>query len=609
MYKISHPFENYLDSIIEAFTYSYGEEYKEFIENKIRDTFIFQYNDHYEIQSYSNELDYRKRKIIKNKFIEAAGLDKETCDDELYVILGYNPFKYPTIDIPFLTFENGINTLSEEEIKEENKPIEAIEKDLLGKKLKIINFYLKDQEPIDDSTIKEFEKTDKYKEILEKIKKYIEIYKPLKVEYNEFLETLKPYDDYYNEENELNKQIKREKENKVLSYVLDKLPLPVIELIKDKTDEEKYQLILSFNRLEDQTPLELFTTNNINKLKNPKTDLNKRSYIMAAQSYYFKKLGLDKNDFYNKSLFSITKNDTSILDEYIKEFEEKDYRKYAPSDEDIKKIARYRKTKYNEYKKEYLNKRQDVVEIKKWIDNEINHGGEGFYNYIRKTINNKEVCILGATLTITIDGVSKECPLMLYTARRNDCGFLDYDLMHEFGHAIDKNPDICGIDNSKTTERNPYNKQFRKYERMNEALNDLFTRIAYNYLKEKDINFIEDKEFTLNTDVNNYNSFKIVVDLLRPLYDNYRKELIEGKTIDPSRLSNAIGIDNYEALNDEINKVDQLLRDGVFDALENNETHPKLEEYNTSINRINEIYQRIIEYRNSKNDTISIRAK
>ena len=40
-------------------------------------------------------------------------------------------------------------------------------------------------------------------------------------------------------------------------------------------------------------------------------------------------------------------------------------------------------------------------------------------------------------MIITKDGVSREKPLMLYTARRNDCGFLDYDLMHEFGHAIE----------------------------------------------------------------------------------------------------------------------------------------------------------------------------
>ena len=114
---------------------------------------------------------------------------------------------------------------------------------------------------------------------------------------------------------------------------------------------------------------------------------------------------------------------------------------------------------------------------------------------------------------------------------------------------------------------NPYNKQKRKYERINENITDIFTIEARKILQNKGIYMIEDKEHTDN-DAENCNTYEITKTMLKPLLNRYRRQVIKARiTGDRQQLYDTIGEENFEELNDAINKVDYLLNQGLISKL------------------------------------------
>lgn len=138
---------------------------------------------------------------------------------------------------------------------------------------------------------------------------------------------------------------------------------------------------------------------------------------------------------------------------------------------------------------------------------------------------------------------------------------------------------------------NPYNKQKRKYERINENITDIFTIEARKILQNKGIYMIEDKEHTDN-DAENCNTYEITKTMLKPLLNRYRRQVIKARiTGDRQQLYDTIGEENFEELNDAINKVDYLLNQGLISKLNINQKEDSLViEYNEQMERLDRIY-------------------
>ena len=128
---------------------------------------------------------------------------------------------------------------------------------------------------------------------------------------------------------------------------------------------------------------------------------------------------------------------------------------------------------------------------------------------------------------------------MCYAIRRDFAGVLDFSLLHEAEHVIDKRENGCGLEPHYTFDddfwRNPYDKRFRTYEKFNEALNDIFVIEALEYLHKNDIYMLEPREI-IQLDFQNFNTHLFTKKLLFPLVEKFREEVIAAKiNADPSR--------------------------------------------------------------------------
>ena len=190
--------------------------------------------------------------------------------------------------------------------------------------------------------------------------------------------------------------------------------------------------------------------------------------------------------------------------------------------------------------------------------------------------------------------------IMFYTVKENAGGYLFNSFVHESGHIIDQNLKGTGFepvdDFSENYTKNPYDNEFRKYEKFNETLNDIFTIEVTNFLQKQGIYLIEPKEFT-KLDASNLNTASITKDLLQPLLQKYRKQVIKAKiNSDPKILINCIGEDNYEELVDIVNKVDYLSRNGVVIIIDKYPKDPMVLDYNKQIERVKKVYNNIDNY-------------
>lgn len=171
---------------------------------------------------------------------------------------------------------------------------------------------------------------------------------------------------------------------------------------------------------------------------------------------------------------------------------------------------------------------------------------------------------------------------------------LDYSMLHEYCHLIEtykRNGKYKGAGFDSDEEKNPYREDKRKYERLNENITDIFAIEATRILHGKGTYMLEPKELTENNTMD-VNTSSITKNMLFPFLKSYKKEIIRARiTGDMERLFSIIGKDNFEELNDCINRVDYLLGKGLKRSLDENGKDDKLvEEYRAQLKRLDRIY-------------------
>ena len=181
--------------------------------------------------------------------------------------------------------------------------------------------------------------------------------------------------------------------------------------------------------------------------------------------------------------------------------------------------------------------------------------------------------------------------------------------MHESGHIIDQSPKGTGFETfdnlGKNCKRNPYDSAFRKYEKFNETLNDIFTIEAIKILQDQGIYLLEPKEFT-SLDTINCNTSLITKNLLQPLLQKFRKQVIKAKiNSEPEELITYIGEDNFEELVDAVNKVDYLSRNDVVFKIDKYPEDAMVIEYFQQVEKVKQIYINIDRYYANKFGSLS----
>lgn len=581
-------YKSLLPYVIESFTKVYGEEYREIIKNKINKARIIGYQNPEELSLYINSLERCKATELIIKFLNCIGKNIKNEKNLTNYLKELKPEITNELDFYFnfpygsLFFEIDDNFLPKNLKKDDEK--------LLNKKIKLINHLLNDKDKqITIDNYKEFINTDEYNQISKKIDELNVIYEGILQEYNEFQKKLVPYKNYVNSEKKRKEDIFQEKKKQIYIEIYESLPITIKNLIKNYSLDEQVNFLFGNDDISIKFPIEYFDKIILEKLKSKNISLSDKIIISMQISNYLENI--------DKSLSSLPMcNNEEDIKNFLSILNQKKIKSIIPSNEVINKISELRKIKYEESIKEYYLTREDTLKIKNSIGN-----SSSLLEYIKEN----RVCVLGLGYSATNkDG--EFISIMSYTNRATDIGFLFYTFMHECGHIIDQNENACGfeLDNDNY---NKYNKIYRKYERFNEILNDIFTTEAVKCLHSQNIYLIESKELTNEDLYADSNTSKIVKNLLEPIYQKFKKQFAKAKiNANHEELTKYIGNENFEELVDVINKIDYLCDEKkLSDKLNNFQNDPIILEYSKEVEKLRNIYQNIDNYYINNYQTIN----
>ena len=592
MVNLSIDFKRLLPFVVDAFTKVYGEEYQDIIFQRINNALIIPYYNIIGLNDYISCIKRCKRREYAIEFLDKIGVDVEKykknnymqrLDDEVENLLEYyiggsyfGFCEYTDSSSPLKAFKSS-------NVRDSEK--------LLENKIKIINFLLDDaHEQITEKNFDLFVETEEYHRILEKIDKLNIVYEQLLLEYRKWEQQLHPYEQFVESETKRKEEIiERKKESLFLDIYL-KLPTVIINAISDKTLEEKMNIIFGYLDISFVTTIESFSSEKMKKLESKGVSLTDTSFIICLQAKFLMRLGLDVMNKFLSYRFCLNEED---IDNYLTFLNQPNIKQYIPSDDLINYITSARESKYEEALREYFMTREDFINAKEIFS--IND--ESGLNFIYEIIKKKMTCV-------TVGGAIKDdnefISVMYYAIINGSAGSLSYSFMHECGHIIDQvSPNGTGFEDFRKIDNNPYDNSFRKYEKFNEAINDIFTIEAVELLQKQGIYLIEPLEFTLS-DVSNHNTALITKNLLKPLLLKFRQQVIRAKVkADHNELIKYIGKDNFEELVDVVNKVDYLSRNGVVPKIDTSPDDEMVKEYFEQVKRVKRIYSNIDYYSNN----------
>lgn len=555
--------------IIDAYAKVYGEKHRALIEERVNKIIYVIYNDIDGIEDYIYFLEKCKKRELFISFLQKVGVDfsknqiqsyaEETLDKDIHDMMYHYIGIYDEENLEVF-LDSGIYAWRANDEDE----------DVIQEKIEFINFLRGENEvPITKDTFQDFCKTDEYKQILDKIEEYIKIYDGIVQEYKDYLQELAPYKKYIEEENKRKNDILNEKRNKIYMQIEETLPDDIRKYLDERYSsiDEKSRKFLG-EKLGEKSYIEYFSEEDENKLNSTTTSQNDKDLINLFRASYFESIGIEVS--YNKEIF---------------QKQCKEYKKLIPTKDLIKEITMLKEVEYAEAKKEFICNSKDFIEnIERFGNNPQNI--EAIYSNVK----DKKVCITGGN---TAEGFA---PILFFTIRKYDGGTLDHILLHEVGHAIESE-DMLGKNDYRSgfefgtgndVPKNPYWKEKRKYERLNETIRDMLTMEASKILHEQGIYILEEKE--LIRDTKNANTHSICKDLLKTFLTKYREEII-GVLLygDIDTLYSRIGEENFEELVDIVNRVENLY--GLAPKLENKQNEdPTVVEYYEQLERLNKVY-------------------
>ena len=592
MVNLSIDFKRLLPFVVDAFTKVYGEEYHDIIFQRINNALIIPYYNIIGLNDYISCIKNCKRRKYAIEFLDKIGVDVEKyqknnymqrLDDEVEKVLEYY------IGGSYFGFREDTDYWSPlQAFKPSN--VQHSEK-LLKNKIKIINYLLdNNHEQITEENFDLFVETQEYNEILKKINELNLVYEQLLLEYRKWEEQLQPYGEFVKSENKRKIEILKKQKIATFVDVYSRLPISVINAISDKSSEEKMNIILGYFDISSTTPIESFSSDKMTELESQDVSLTDKCLIVCLQANFLKNLGLDVMNKFLSYDFCLSEED---IDDYLNFLNQSNIKQYIPPDDLINYITSTRESKYEEALREYFMTREDFIDAKRIFSN----NDENWLNFIYEIIKNKRTCITNGG---AIKNDDEFISVMYYAIRSGDTGSLSYSFTHECGHIIDQvSPNALGFEDFRKVDNNLYDNSFRKYEKFNETINDIFTIEAVELLQKQGIYLIEPLEFTLS-DVSNHNTALITKNLLKPLLLKFRQQVISAKVkADQNELIKYIGKDNFEELVDVVNKVDYLSRNGVVPKIDTSPDDEMVKEYFEQVERAKKIYSNIDYYSNN----------
>ena len=564
-----------LDSLIQVF----GKKFASLIKRRFELIYFVPYVNYDGINSYYRFLIGCKSKELSLKMLKLIGINVDKYDvtsyaddfsDELNEICNQllgGSYSFETLfdDTPY-----GFRAFIDEYSYGYSDAY------ILEQKLLFINAVKsKDIDVITEDNYFEFVNTLEYKRIEALAFYYFEIYKKLLEEMKDYIETISEYKDYYKSELERKRKI-LEEQKLSLYYAIKNGLRGRIKTHIDSLDniEDKVKTLLS-GTLEHPFNIEYFNTQYEDMLQQDETPETTKAVIHSNRLRFFKNMGIDVDPW---------------IDNYDEVIQRKDIKEFIVYDVFANEVTRLRKL--------YLEKTQEqfITEGKAYKDVLSYFGGsDSDKKAVYYILNNLQVCVSGGH-NQKYDFI----PIIYYTIRSWQCGCMDYVLLHEIIHAIqcvllNNLNHSCGlepnIEHPTWSKRQRICKK-RKYERLNEVITDFLAIEVCEKLHKKDIYILDEKSLTLSN-VDDFNTSKILKDSLRRFFIRFRKEIIEaGISGDITCLTDYVGEDNFEQLNDIVDHIDYLIGNGLCDKLkEQKEDDELVIEYRLLRKKLREVYK------------------
>ena len=562
--------------VINSYVNVYGEEYRDIISKRINSSMIFMYDDPIFKEDHVKFLRHCKRNMYRVQLLIKLGINVKDEYKTNYV--NSLPTNYQNI-IRILIGKNQFKDIN-------NAPIcNFTNDDNIEDKIDIINLFLKEKVTI--KNYDDFKKTIKYPQILYVVRKLAKLYQEQIKDYEEFKNSFKNELDMVKEYRENNNNLCHKKMIDVIKEIYPLLPINLQNRLNNKSDNELIKIIYSDNNVIETPIFCFFNEDNMNLLGKLKDGSIKARTIRSYQFDYLRKLGIQIPQIFVNDL-------ANNLGEY---FDFINKLKIIPNNDNMIKIDEICKSKALEYKKDMIIKNDSYVPIFNYtLNNTFSSDKERTESIVFDTLYNHVNCT-----SIFKDKDDKYVPA-IFISKDCNSGYRSYTFIHEIGHAI-------GIDSDNLTafrnmpdylERNKYESKYRKYERFNETLVDIFALRALSYLEGNDIFIIEEKEVT-NHDRININTPWILKQALVPLITNYRKEVIDFKlNANLFILINAIGRNNFEELIDIINKLDFLNDQKIYLETIDDDLNDINNKIKNELIRLSLLYKKIDKYNKEK---------
>lgn len=340
---------------------------------------------------------------------------------------------------------------------------------------------------------------------------------------------------------------------------------------------------------------------------------NKINFINAFRGEEYEEIDEWSFDEFCKSqeYIEFLKQIKPYYDEYKKI--EKEYRRYeaeiAPIYDEYIKREEKRKSTFDDEELDYI---YNSDEFKRNFDTDLI--SEEYKRKLAKSMLLQKVAVCPTKLKR--GNREKYISIMLYTPRNDAGGVLDFIYLHEMCHIIGIRNNRVGFETEVSNQSaiNLYNSKYRKYERLNETVTDMIAGEALEIAKEKELYFFENKKYAKAEGHKNSNTSEINKKILQPLYDMYRKEILEVMlTGDRQKFIEKIGTENFEEINDILNKVDYLVYEGLMKSLKkkerekNKKENANVKEYKEQLKRLKKVYARIDEKNKHKNERENVK--
>lgn len=515
-----------LPQIIEAFVNFYGEEERNYIEDKFKKTFIVSYASPKSYEKIINKNDEKVKDYLEMKLLEDLKIPRNNKRRFLESLFGEHEI-----------FNN--ETPIEEYIKCLNNDTD----DISHSKIKrLLNYFGKNSNP----DIIRYIKNGGYEELNEVVKAY----QKMKTEYNKYLESTKVYREYIARCQELYNKLKAKYLKKYINEIkafFTETEFQELEKFIDKESSyndlpSKIKNYIGTDPLNYPTLVEAFSAEN--EMIILKEDSWQKRSIVQDRIAFFKNLGINLGENYQR--YQISKETKSLI----------------PTEKIVNNIKTIREsirndllTEYYESLPEYTKYRQEIINLN-LLDKDDCFNARAYHQ------NSTFMCP-----NIHYDGTNYHLRQLLCISMGNREEYLDNILIHEFNHVyeinlkeVDQNNYLCisgwealkGKIKKNNVSPKPidYKKDNRPYELFNEIINELLSQ-------EICINMHQNSNYILNSPqeakVAGGSTYELTTFLVSDFYQKYKKAIIASrKNGNIDIIYNEVGKENFEALNDLI---------------------------------------------------------